>query len=127
FHACDDLVRERMPCRTSAKNRLRYVLGHDRRFAQWTASEQSVCGFDEWRGTQLFTASVAADRVQHRLGDRDVPRTLSAILRAAGQPVEIDAAVTCAAELWQMIDVPAVEIDEETHIGQAESARDVEN
>src|SRR4051794_3219435 len=33
LHACDDLVRERMPRRTSAKNRVRYVLGHDGRFA----------------------------------------------------------------------------------------------
>jgi len=127
FHVCDDLVRERLPRRTSAKNRLRYLLRHDRRFALWNAGEESVCGFEEWRGAQVFAAAVAADQVQHTLGDRDVPRTLSAILAAAGQPVEIEALVTCAAELWQMVDVPAVTIDDQDHAGASEPARDVEN
>ena len=126
LHACDDLVRERMPCRTSAKNRLRYVLGHDRRFAQWTAGGESVCGFQEWRGAQAFATAVPVERVKHRLGDRDVARTLSAILSTAGQPVAIDALVTCAAELWQMVDAPAAAIDEE-RVGVAEPERELEN
>lgn len=128
LHACDDLVRERMPRRTSAKNRVRYVLGHDRRFAQWAAGGETICGFQEWRGAQAFATTVTAAEVAHTIGDRDVARTLSAILSAAGQPVEIDAVVNCAAELWQMVDAPAAAIDDEKErAGVTEPERDIEN
>src|SRR6185369_5051390 len=74
LHACDDLLRERMPRRTLAKNRLRYVLGHDRRFAQWDAGGESVCGLEAWRGAQEFATAVVAEHVRHTAGDHDVAR-----------------------------------------------------
>jgi hypothetical protein len=115
FHACDDLVRERMPRRTAAKNRICYVLGHDLRFAHWTIGDEIVCGLEEWRGARSIARNVAMDGVRHLAGDRDVRRFLTAIFFAAQQPVELEAVVNAAAELWEMVDRPALMLDDAEH------------
>ena len=128
IHTCDDLLRERMPRRTAAKNRVRYILRTDRRFAQWTVGDEIVCGLHEWRGEEAFASTVDINRINHRSGDLDVRRTLHAILTAAAQPVEIDALVTAAAELWQLTDRPAVQLEPETLESQSSSmTRSVED
>jgi hypothetical protein len=112
LHACDDLLRERLPRRTAAKNRLCYVLGHDRRFAQWTIDGETVCGLHEWRGAETIGRNVTMDDVRHLAGDRDVRRLLTAIFFAAQRPVELETVVNIAAELWEMIDRPSVALDD---------------
>jgi hypothetical protein len=115
FHACDDLVRERLPRRTAAKNRICYVLGHDIRFAQWTIGDEIVCGLEEWRGERSIARNVSMDGIRHLAGDRDVRRFLTAIFFATQHPVELEAVVNAAAELWEMIDRPALVLDDAEH------------
>ena len=119
LHACDDLVRERLPRRTAAKNRLSYVLIHDSRYAQWTVDGETVCGLAMWRDVRTVSRAVAMDGVRHLAGDRDVRRLLTAIFFAAQQPVELEAVVNAAAELWEMIDRPALMLDHVEHLASA--------
>jgi hypothetical protein len=119
LHACDDLVRERLPRRTAAKNRLSYVLIHDPLYAQWTVGGDTVCGLAIWHGGRTMSRVVAMDSVRHLAGDRDVRRLLTAIFFAAQQPVELEAIVNAAAELWDMIDRPALMLDHVEHLARA--------
>ncbi len=116
LHTCDDLVRERLPRRTAAKNRLCYVLIHDAQFAQWTIDGEVVCGLASWRDTRTISRGVSIDPVRHLAGDRDVRRLLRAIFLAAQKPVELEAVVNIAAELWQMNDPPAVMLEDARHL-----------
>jgi hypothetical protein len=127
LHACDDLMRERLPRRTAAKNRICYVLGHDARFAKWTDGDETVCGLAEWRGARSIARGPAIDGVRHLAGDRDVRRFLTAIFFAAQQPVELEAVVNAAAELWEMIDRPAVMLDDANHFAPAATATRMED
>lgn len=127
IHACDDLLRERMPRRTLAKNRVRYILRIDRHFAQWTVGDEIVCGLHAWAGRETFAANVPVERIRHRSGDLDVRRTLNAIFAAAAQPVELDALVTAAAELWQMVDRPAAQLEPDALEQASTISRELEN
>jgi len=127
LHTCDDLVRERLPRRTAAKNRLCYVLIHDPRFAQWSIDGETVCGLASWRSTQTISRSLFIEQVRHLAGDRDVRRLLSAIFLAAQQPVELEAVVNVAVELWQMIDRPAVMLDEARHLAANAETSQIED
>ena len=127
LHACDDLVRERLPRRTAAKNRICYVLGHDLRFAQWTIGDEIVCGLEEWRAARSIARNVAMDGVRHLAGDRDVRRFLSAMFFATQQPVELEAVVNAAAELWEMIDRPALVLDDAEHFAFAATTTRMED
>jgi len=109
-------MRERLPRRTAAKNRLCYVLLHDERFAQWSIGGETVCGLAAWRDVHTVSHVVAIDDVNHLAGSRDVRRLLGAIFFASQQPVELEAVVNAAAELWQMIDYPAVELEHATSV-----------
>lgn len=112
LHACDDLVRERFPRRTAAKNRLVYVLLHDPRYALWRIDGELVCGLASWQNRRTIAPELSVDCMQHLRGDRDVRRLLGAVFVAARQPVEIDCIVNIAAEVWDMIDRPAERLDE---------------
>ena len=50
YNACNLYLRQKYPRRSRLKNRLRYLLSHDREFALW-ASETTgmLCGFAAWR------------------------------------------------------------------------------
>ena len=127
LHACDDLVRERMPKRTAAKNRLCYILHRDPRFAQWTIGDEAVCGRGEWRPSRTIMRSVSPEAVQHLAGSRDVRRLLEAIFAAAGQPVELEAVVNAAAELWEMNDRSPAPLDETVTPFAASHGREMED
>jgi hypothetical protein len=126
LHACDDLLRERMPKRTAAKNRLCYILHRDPRFAQWTIGEEGVCGRVEWRAIRTVTRTVSLEGVRHLASSRDVRRLLEAIFAAAGEPVELEAVVNAAAELWQMNDRSPVALDDTVTPSIPSHARETE-
>jgi hypothetical protein len=127
LHACDDLVRERMPKRTAAKNRLCYILHRDPRFAQWTIDDEAVCGRGEWRAIPTITRGISIETVQHLAGSRDVRGLLEAIFAAAGQPVELEAVVNAAAKLWQMNDRSPAALYETVARATASHARETED
>lgn len=97
-HACDHHLRRRHPLRWRLRNRLRYVLEHDSRFALWRNGDQgwlcSLAGESTLPiGRLPEVSSLAADK-QH-------PREfLMEVLTRTGGPVEFTAVVGLAAEAW---------------------------
>ena len=111
-----DVLRERYPERTRLKNRLRYLLTHDARFALWTTKDGMACGLAEWKGRtdtmnglfHLREAPSAAARDQRRPAE-----AVAAIFACAGRPLPLESLVRIAAELWQIVDerIPHDEIE----------------
>jgi hypothetical protein len=103
-----DFMRERFPERTRLKNRIRYLLTHDARFAIWMSKEGTVCGLASWkRSTDVLTAfTVAPGMATAGMTDRDRPdRAVLAILQRAGRPIELNALVTITSTLWNVSEV----------------------
>jgi DNA-directed RNA polymerase specialized sigma24 family protein len=105
-------LRRRHPERSRLKNRLRYLLTRDRRFALWPTPEGPVCGQTGWRARSA--SREAASKLEEVTGapDRwlrwtskgqtpgDDPADLvSAVLQAIGGPVEFDRLVGAIAAL----------------------------
>ncbi|HYM60701.1 MAG TPA: hypothetical protein VEZ11_07400 [Thermoanaerobaculia bacterium] len=110
LNAWEDSLREAFPQRTLLKNRIRYVLQRDERFALWLAAEQTVSGFAEWRGRTAGAAEAPdAGDLRSRCGNtaslRDVLLTLFGV---AGAPVELDAVVTTVGRVSGIADEPAM-------------------
>lgn len=89
YHSVDDYLRKKYPERTLLKNRLRYVLTHDARFALWERDRRAVCGLAAWQGGE------------GRMSMRDLPtgdeqhlaHSLEFIFEHAGAPLELEAVV----------------------------------
>ncbi|HKS24384.1 MAG TPA: hypothetical protein VJZ76_16410 [Thermoanaerobaculia bacterium] len=126
LHACDDLTRERFPRRTAARNRIVYVLLHDARYAQWSVEGDTFCGLAPWRGRR-GVATVSIETVRHLAGDRDVRRLLATLFDAARQPVALDVVINIAAELWGMIDLPPVALDDALEVTSASTATGIDD
>jgi hypothetical protein len=66
FNACHQLLRRKYPKRFQLKNKLRYLLTHQSKFALWESDKEWVCGLAARRGSKR---SVSATELQ-RLRDR---------------------------------------------------------
>jgi RNA polymerase sigma factor (sigma-70 family) len=89
YHAVDDYLRKKYPERTLLKNRLRYLLTHDARFALWERDRRTVCGRAAWSGAD--GKSSMADLPtgdEQRLAD-----SLERIFDDAGAPLDLEAVV----------------------------------
>lgn len=88
FHSFDDFVRRSFPLRTKLKNRIRYALRHDGRFALWARGEALLCGLAEWRDqTGLFRMDAEAMSV---VGGEDLRVVLADLFEQSGGPLELD-------------------------------------
>ncbi len=111
YNAFAHYLRRRHPGRSRLKNRIRYVLTHDRRFALWTTPDGLACGLARWRPA---AASADAGRSLDRLlaeperwlrwtaprgARRDEATLVGAILQAIGGPVDFDRLVGSVAAL----------------------------
>ena len=68
-NAWSDYLREKYPRRTSLKNRLRYFLEHQPKYAMWSGpGGESLCGFRAW---QLGAQTVGGDRIAALREGRD--------------------------------------------------------
>jgi hypothetical protein len=112
YSAFAHYLRRRHPERSRLKNRLRYVLTRDRRFALWQTPDGLVCGQAGWRERsasreateKLDEVTAEPDRwlrwTQKGQTPRDAPTALvSAVLQAIGGPVEFDRLVAAIAAL----------------------------
>jgi hypothetical protein len=88
-NVCDDVLREAFPQRALLKNRIRYLLLRDDRFALWRAGDRTLCGLAAWRGRVVATEPARCDVAAN---DRlDV--ILAALFAATGGPIALDAVV----------------------------------
>ena len=105
-------LRRRHPARSRLKNRLRYALTTDRRFALWPTPDGLVCGLAVWRGRpasapageNLARMAAEPDRWLPSMRTRpeawaDPAPSLGALLLALGGPVEFDRMVGTMAAL----------------------------
>ena len=110
-HACDHYVRARHPLRWRLRNRIRYVLEHDARFAVWkTVDGCWLCGRAEWRSQQASQVPLSTEPLAG-IHKQDVKELLSRLFRRRDSPLELSAVVEAAAVAW---DVPLVQHDD-TH------------
>ena len=116
FHQCHAAMRRLRPERARLKNRLRYLLTHDNRFATWSApTSRALCGLRAWNGQAASPAALTrlravtepvATLVAAAGGDeshalRDAWLVL-ALLRRAGGPVELDELTGVVAHLLDL-------------------------
>lgn len=126
YRVCADHLREKYPQRHSLKNKLRYFLSHQPRFALWeNDSEVWLCGLQGWQNRPPAEPHSEArnQRIRRlrenprRFAERELPgggahglkmdELLSAIFAHVGSPVELDELVALVADLWDVKDQTA--------------------
>jgi DNA-directed RNA polymerase specialized sigma24 family protein len=107
-NAWEDSLREAFPQRALLKNRIRYALLRDGRFALWHAGEQMLSGFAEWQGrTDGDTeAPEAAELRSHCPDMTSLAEVLFVFFRITGAPVELEAVVRTVAMMSGITDEP---------------------
>jgi RNA polymerase sigma factor (sigma-70 family) len=147
YNAWSDYLREKYPQRASLKNRLRYFLGHQTKYAVWENDEgELVGGFKRW---QFGAGAPNAERLaalrdqRERLPTGSVPRTTMQRFAAAdwarlldrlfdriGAPVALDDLVSTVAVLiglkedrQESLDEPLGEDDPEREIADTDGSR----
>jgi RNA polymerase sigma factor (sigma-70 family) len=119
YNAFYTYLRQKNPQRWRLKNRLRYVLSHQKGFAIWEGGNSEwLCGFAAWKdqgkGTcppgrlrQLLGSSQDLERagLSHSRSLSGSPaQMLAAIFNWAGAPVNFDFMVSIIADLWSISD-----------------------
>ena len=111
YNAINDHLRRRFPERTRLKNRLRYVLTHDRRLALWTVPAGLAAGLRKWSGATDVLPSVPLDgsRATRTMLDRSRPGdALAALFDVAARPVELESLIDWIASVWHVVDIAPV-------------------
>lgn len=116
-----DVLRERHPERMRLKNQIRYLLGHDARFALWSTPAGTACGLRVWSGRTDFAGSFTIERgmATRAMLDRDRPGdALAAVFQRAGRPLGLATLVRILVELWDVVEVRHDAADESlsTHL-----------
>jgi DNA-directed RNA polymerase specialized sigma24 family protein len=118
-NALYDLVRGRYPQWARTKNRLRFLLAHDPRFAIWSDAGVNVCGLASWKG-QPQLADVAADALPAPPWRRRSPsEDLLCLMQQLGGPIELDELVPLLMRRWRVVESTAVEADPATFLAAA--------
>lgn len=105
YNVINDHLRRTYPERARLKNRLRYLLTHDRRMAVWPGESGMACGLREWAESAAVVAEVTLEpsRILRRFPDDSrAADALAAILTEVGSAVDFDALVSFIATLWNV-------------------------
>jgi RNA polymerase sigma factor (sigma-70 family) len=102
YNSIYDLLRRRFPERTRLKNRIRYLLTHDARFALWTTSAGLACGFAAHREQ----APVTLTKIPSLPGREQPSKALEQLFRLADAPLMLDDVISITAEAWAIREVP---------------------
>ena len=105
YHTIYDFMRRRFPERTRLKNRIRYLLEHDRRFAMWRNADAILCGLKRWEGRTdvCDDAAIGRDAATPAMLDDTRPHdAVAAIFAHTGGPLHLETLVRTLADLWQV-------------------------
>lgn len=117
FSACAHHLRRRYPERSRLKNRIRYLVGRDTRFAVWAGQAGVLyCGLAQWRGSPPDAAASGRLADLEQKPDRwpdnwkppaqqeraDPEPLIAAILDRVGGPIEFDGLVGLVSAVWQI-------------------------
>jgi len=115
YNGVYELFRARFPRRTRLKNRIRYVLTHDKRFAAWLVAEESVAGLRGWRDRTdvLSGASITMRDAEARMLDENrTGDAVEAVLTRFGRPLLLGELTDILAELWGVSDAVPHDVPE---------------
>lgn len=103
YHAIYDHLRRRYPERMRFKNRLRYVLARDPRFAMSPTPAGIVCSLSAWKNEPR---QVLGDlrRDWSSLRGRAPAEAVAAVLREMNAPILLDDLVRALGEIWNISD-----------------------
>jgi len=120
YNAVYDFLRRRYPEKTRHKNRLRYVLQHDKRLAMWNGPAGTMTGLAQWRGvSEAATISLTRDDATNRMLDRGaVADALVEIFKWNGQPLLLTELARVTAELWMVAESQIVDVSAATDAGR---------
>jgi len=106
FHTVYDYLRRRYPEGTRLKNKLRYLLTHDKRFVVWRGPAGLLTGRREWEGRAPSDRILTrADATPAMLDRSDPAGAIDAIFGAIGEPLHFEAFVRLVAKLWDVVDM----------------------
>jgi DNA-directed RNA polymerase specialized sigma24 family protein len=119
-NAIYDALRRRYPERTRLKNRLRYVITHDRRFALWETASGAACGLAAWSGRAPATPHSLVAMADDDMRDATMTgAALAAIFERAAAPLLLDDLVRVAMALWRIAEAPPIELPDVASPGDA--------
>jgi DNA-directed RNA polymerase specialized sigma24 family protein len=101
-NAVYELLRARFPARARLKNRLRYVLLRDERFATWLADDASIAGLRSWAGRMDLAHGASVPPLSS--APRETGDAIEAVLIRAGGPLALNDLTTIIAGLWGVSD-----------------------
>jgi hypothetical protein len=100
-HGCDHFLRAKYPLRWQLRNRLRYALEHDRRYALWKSAYGIwLAGLRGSEGQPPGTAPRPESLAD--IEPQDVKRLLARVLDGSGGPLELTIIVDLAAQAWRI-------------------------
>lgn len=101
YNACNQYFRKRSPRREAFKNRLRYILRHDPRFALWRYQNRWLCGEARWEGRGEPCSREKMDAFSSRLPVSREPERLHEMFKQSGAPLFLEDVMSLFADLWQ--------------------------
>jgi RNA polymerase sigma factor (sigma-70 family) len=123
---CSRWMRRQFPERHALKNRLQYLLTHQRGFALWQDEDRTlVAGFAAWQGEKKAVAAARLGRLSDDEGllarirtlksgrQQGMGDALAAIFNHLGGPIEFDELVSALAALLGVRDQPIESIAED--------------
>jgi hypothetical protein len=126
FHGCKEYFRQCYPLRYRLRNRLRYLLTKERRFALWLdAGGEWICGLRQWRpgwsprksGEELDSAGELSWS-----SSREAAAVVAQIFEDSGAAVPFDELVGAVAHRWGITDRPEQSAAEPAAGAQIETA-----
>ena len=114
YNVINDHLRRTYPERARLKNRLRYVLTHDRRMALWLSESGMACGLREWSQSDAVMPEVTIDpsRILRKFPDGSRPAdALAAIFLESGSAIDFDALVSFVATVWNIAEVRPADVN----------------
>jgi RNA polymerase sigma factor (sigma-70 family) len=119
-NSCTETLRRKYPERHRLRNRLRYLLSHDPRFALWEGRQGSLlCGLAEWKDDTFPTQQAGEPGFAQTVCDKPnlrqlPPRAfLDALFSLSGRPLALDELVGLTANIWAIDDLHRVENKDE--------------
>ncbi|SRR5260221_13110983 len=123
YNSFNLILRRKYPERQRLKNRLRYLMNHDPRFAMWEgANGASLCGLAVWKNRVLSAfppQHAVAESFVRSLYDtpnlRQLPwrALIDTLFSLSERPIELEELIGLVAKIWSVEDLHRVESGEE--------------
>jgi hypothetical protein len=114
-HGCDHFLRAKYPLRWQLRNRLRYALEHDRRFALWKSPHGTWLGGSRGSEAQRPAAAPRTESLS-TIDPQQVKEFLARLFEQSGGPLELTTIVDVAAEVWRVPLFPHDEVSSLEHL-----------